>query len=121
MIDLEPDVLIVEDDDGLRDALCRTLEAEGLRCHSVNNAAHALAGIQDDGWRPRVILLDLMMPRMNGWQFLEKRKLSESLKKIPVIVMSAVEEPAGSALPAERVLKKPVKVKELLETVKRFL
>lgn len=122
MLNLEFDVLIVEDDDALRDALCRTLESDGLACHSVQNAAHALAGILSDGWRPRLILLDLMMPGMTGWEFLELRAITERLRSIPVVVLSAAADRAsGQGLPAQAILKKPVKADELIATVRRFL
>lgn len=121
MIESEPDVLIVEDDNELRDALCRALEAEGFVCHSVKDAWQALALIEDDGWRPRLILLDLMMPRMNGWEFLDRRKRSESLRKIPVIVLSAADRPRTEHLSADAVLRKPVRADELVEAIRALL
>ena len=121
LIETDPDVLIVEDDDELRDALCRTLEGEGFRCHSVKDAWQALALIEEDGLRPQVILMDLMMPRMNGWEFLDRRKRSEALRKIPVVVLSAADAPRLEQLTAEAVLKKPVRVEALVEALRPFL
>ncbi|MEO8432700.1 MAG: response regulator [Acidobacteriota bacterium] len=122
MKDLEPDVLIVEDDDALRDALCRTLESDGLKCHSVSRGEHAVAGILKDGWRPRLILLDLMMPGMTGWDFLDLRARTDRLRTIPVIVLSAAADRASSKdLSAEATLKKPVKGEELIAAVRRYL
>ncbi len=121
MIESEPDVLIVEDDAELRDALCRALEAEEFVCHSVKDAWQALALIEEDGWRPRLILLDLMMPRMNGWEFLDRRKRSEVLRYTPVVVLSAAERPRTEHLSAEAVLRKPVRADELVEVIRALL
>lgn len=121
MIESEPDVLIVEDDADLREALCRGLEAEGFVCHSVKDAWQALALIEEDGFRPRLILLDLMMPRMNGWEFLDRRKRSELLRKIPVVVLSAAEQPRTERLTAEAVLRKPVRAEELVDVIRALL
>ncbi|MCA1580216.1 MAG: response regulator [Acidobacteria bacterium] len=121
MVESEPDVLIVEDDKELRDALCRSLEAAGFICHSVKDAWQALALIEDDGWRPRLILLDLMMPRMNGWEFLDRRKRSRDLGMIPVVVLSAADRLRTEALTADAVLRKPVQGNELLEVIRDLL
>ena len=121
LVDTDPDVLIVDDDDELRDALCRTLEAHGFRCHSVKDAWQALALIEEDGWKPRVILMDLMMPRMNGWEFLDRRKRSDMLRKIPVVILSAADAPRLEQLTAESVLKKPVRAEALVEALKSFV
>ncbi len=121
MIQSEPDVLIVEDDQDLRDALCRSLESAGFVCHSVKDAWQALALIEDDGWRPRLILLDLMMPRMNGWEYLDRRKRSEVLRKIPVVVLSAADRPRTQDLTADAVLRKPVRPDELVEAIRALL
>ncbi|MEP6768822.1 MAG: response regulator [Acidobacteriota bacterium] len=118
MIESEPDVLIVEDDNELRDALCRALQAEGFVCHSVKDAWQALALIEEDGWTPRVIILDLMMPRMNGWEFLDRRKRSEDLRKIPVVVLSAADRRRTEHLGAEAVLRKPVRAAELVKVIR---
>ncbi len=121
MIDSEPDVLIVEDDAELRDALCHTLEGEGFKCHSVKDGWQALALIEGDGWRPRVILLDLMMPRMNGWEFLDRRTRSEVLRRIAVVVLSAADAPRLKELSADAVLQKPVRVDALIDALKPLL
>ncbi|MEO8191615.1 MAG: response regulator [Acidobacteriota bacterium] len=121
MIDSEPDVLIVEDDAELRDALCRALEEEGFHCHSVKDAWQALGLIENDGWRPRVILLDLMMPRMNGWEFLDRRKRSEVLRRIAVVVLSAADAPRMEELTADAVLTKPIRLDLLIGALRPFL
>src|SRR5262245_55470921 len=104
------DVLIVEDDRELREAVGSVLEDEGCSVRSASNGAEALEILHKNGnGYPCIILLDLMMPVMNGWQFLESRKSDAKLDKIPVVVMSAYLEMQGFAaphLPVEATLKK---------------
>ncbi len=114
------DVLIVEDDQELRDAVGQLLREEGWSTRAASNGAEALELLHREG-RPCVILLDLMMPVVNGWQFLEQRKSDGQLADIPVIVMSAYVDMPGFAaphLPVEETLKKPLDLNRLLESVK---
>jgi CheY-like chemotaxis protein len=67
------DVLVVEDDQELREAVGSILQEEGCSVRSASNGAEALTLLHGQE-RPCIILLDLMMPVMNGWQFLEQRK-----------------------------------------------
>lgn len=81
------DVLIVDDEDDIRLTLQEVLEGDGYVVGCAINGQQALSFVETS--KPAVILLDLMMPTMNGWAFLQARKASVWLLSIPVIVMSA--------------------------------
>jgi CheY-like chemotaxis protein len=111
-------VLVVDDDPELRDLLSLTLRLDG---HSVSTAVHggdALA--QLPVVRPSVILLDLMMPVMDGWQFRQAQVKNENLAKIPVIVVSAAGRERIERIDADAYLSKPVDLEELLGCVTQF-
>ncbi len=113
------DVLVVEDDRELREAVGSILQEEGCSVRSASNGAEALTLLRGQE-RPCIILLDLMMPVMNGWQFLEQRKSDVALEEIPVVVMSAYLDMPGFAaphLPVEATLKKPLDLDRLLDLV----
>jgi CheY-like chemotaxis protein len=114
-------ILVVEDDADIREALIGILEDEGYRVDGVGNGREALEHLAA-GPRPALILLDLMMPVMNGWQFRAAQKLDPTLADIPVVVISAdgnVRQKADS-LDAVGVLKKPVELDTLLAVVARY-
>jgi CheY-like chemotaxis protein len=115
-------ILIVEDDRALRESVGRVLEGEGYDVQKASNGAEAM-NLLAQGERPCVILLDLMMPVMNGWQFLEERRAHNDVAGIPVVVMSANLNLPGFAaphLPVQATLKKPIHSDHLLEVVDRF-
>jgi CheY-like chemotaxis protein len=107
-------ILIVEDDEPVRDAMRDILEDEGYTIICAVNGEEALRMLASDP-RPRLILLDLMMPVMNGWELLRALRASATLARIPVVVLSslsAAEAPLG--VPA---VKKPISVQALLRLV----
>lgn len=111
-------ILIVEDDPDLRGMLCDVLEAEGFPAVCAANGREALTSLQSlrDPADVCLVLLDLMMPVMSGHQFLEERKANPRLSDIPVVIMSAKWDEAGThALPFVR---KPVDL-EVLMTIAR--
>ena len=83
----QPAVLIVEDERDMRDLLRRTLEKEGCVIREASSGLAALDRVRED--RPDVILLDLMMPEMDGFQFLEQLRSLEECRTIPVIVLTS--------------------------------
>ena len=112
--------MIVEDDLDIRDALTQILEFEGYNVLSAENGQDALARLRD-GEKPSLILLDLMMPVMDGWQFRVEQQKDANLNTIPVVIISAdgrVYQKA-SAIGAVGYLKKPVELEVLLSTVER--
>jgi CheY-like chemotaxis protein len=109
-------VLLVEDDPTLLGAMKMVLEWEGYEVACATNGQEALEMLRA-GERPALILLDVMMPVLDGWQFREEQKRDPDLASIPVVVVSAVEG-AGS-LDAAGHIQKPFEVEELLETLRR--
>ncbi|MGC3997522.1 MAG: response regulator [Anaeromyxobacter sp.] len=116
-----PTVLVVDDDTDLRDTLGELLVEEGYDAQTCENGQAALARLREGGLSPRLILLDLMMPVMNGWQFREQQLQDARLREIPVVVMTASRGLDGAPLRAQEILYKPVGLGELLDAVERNL
>jgi CheY-like chemotaxis protein len=112
-----PDILVVEDDSALRESLLESLQQTGFVTIAAANGAEALRLAIDR--TPRLILLDLDMPVMNGWQFLERRRRQKGLQGIPVIVITALN--GAAARDADAQLEKPLDPQQLLAAISRFL
>jgi CheY-like chemotaxis protein len=113
------DVLIVEDDGDLRELMAETLAIEGVRIATATNGREALAYLRT-GEAPSLILLDLMMPVMDGWQFQREKLLDPRLAHVPVVVLSAVDEWLAAAPMPQLFLKKPLDFDRLVEIVRRY-
>ena len=113
-----PCVLIVEDDEMLRRSLRDLLHDEGFAVAEAVNGRAALDYLRQEP-APSVILLDLMMPVMTGREFLEHQLRDAALAKIPVVVLSAVDE-ASRAVSAQEHLSKPFRIEELLAALSRY-
>ena len=114
-------VLVVEDDPELLHSLSEVLQSEGFGVARARNGLEALGRLRG-GTRPSVILLDLMMPIMNGWQFRYEQRQDSDLSKIPVVVVSAKSDSQQHAewLEADGYISKPIDVKVLLGTLSRY-
>ena len=112
-------VLVVEDDDALRDLVSMVLESEGFQVKAARHGREALRHLE--GWIPDVILLDLMMPVMDGWSFCAERMHRPELARVPIVVMSAVNAWLQKKLPCTplTVIPKPFRVDDLVHTVHR--
>lgn len=107
-------VLVVEDDDDIRNTLAELLEGEG---YEVSSAADGRQGLERAlEQMPDVILLDLMMPVMNGWEFREEQKRDPAIAGVPVVVVSAVPR---AAIDVSEVIAKPFSIDEVLDAVER--
>ncbi len=109
-------VLVIEDDAPIREVLVDMLEGEG---YSVSSAEHGMAGLaraRED--QPDLILLDLMMPVMDGWTFLAAQIEDSRIAHIPVVILSAAKN--LGEVRAAQCLSKPCKISELLATVERY-
>jgi CheY-like chemotaxis protein len=106
-------VLIVEDDEDIRESLGDALELDGYDVAAAENGWEALRLLRS-GLAPDVILLDLVMPVMNGWQFRKAQLADPEIMHIPVVVVSA--SAPGDACP-DRHLPKPFGIDDLLSTV----
>lgn len=99
-------ILLVEDDALLREGLRQVLEEDGFRVAAAAEGSEALDLLHGGKVAPCFILLDLMMPGMNGWDFLRLHGRSPALSKIPIAVASAYPFAEKEVLPA-LVLRKP--------------
>jgi CheY-like chemotaxis protein len=106
-------VLVVEDDRDIRDSVSAVLEAEGYTVLTAGDGREALTVLEHG--RPCVVLLDLMMPVMNGWDFMAEVRKTRRFDDLPVVVVSAYSERKAEGV--TRVLKKPLNVSQLLGAV----
>jgi two-component system, chemotaxis family, chemotaxis protein CheY len=113
------EILLVEDDRDVREAIAEVLEQEGYVVSVAKNGIDALEMLQTAQPLPAVILLDLMMPVMDGWQFTAAQQKNAQWASIPVVILSAdshVGEKAES-LHAAAHLRKPIQLDQLLATL----
>jgi CheY-like chemotaxis protein len=115
-----PSILLVEDDEPIREAISDLLEDEGYEVDKCVDALEALE-VLESGHAPDLILLDLMMPRMDGWEFRVRQLRDPSLSGIPVIALSADSSAKARAMNVDAYLQKPVNDKTLLDTISRLL
>jgi CheY-like chemotaxis protein len=105
MDQLNPLILVVEDDDDGRETICALLEIGGYATAQVRNGQEALNYLRSNP-PPFVILLDLLMPVMDGWKFIAVQSQDERIARIPVLVLSAVS--AQRRIGPHHVLRKPI-------------
>jgi CheY-like chemotaxis protein len=117
-VDTSRFVLIVDDDPDLLDVTSFVIENEGMAVETARHGQEALARLAT-GRLPALVLLDLMMPVMNGWEFLAAVASDPRLEHIPVVVLTASEY---TTVPGAReVLSKPMDLKELLRVVEHYV
>jgi CheY-like chemotaxis protein len=111
-------VLVVEDEDAIREVMADVLEDRGFRVVSASNGAEALKCLEV--WRPDAVVLDLLMPVMHGWAFMETYYERTGGTAIPIVVVSV-----NPALPrsferfgVRRIIAKPFNVDDLLDAVR---
>lgn len=107
---MPPSVLVVDDDQDIRESLAQILTEEGFDVTSACNGAEALEEIARK--TPDVMLLDLMMPVLNGWEVLEALRKRGTHPKLPVVVLSALE-----AEGAVDYIQKPIRLPKLLALI----
>jgi CheY-like chemotaxis protein len=111
-------VLIVDDDPDARDMMAMMLEGEGFEPSTAANGRVALDRLAS-GFHPDVILLDLMMPVLDGRQFLEQFRRDPACATIPVVVLSAAND-RFPPMAADAVFAKPVDFARVLDAVRRY-
>ncbi|MBC7690274.1 MAG: response regulator [Methylotenera sp.] len=111
-------LLIVDDDAGIRDMLKLLFEVEDFFVHTAANGQEALELLAQIP-PPCMILLDLMMPVMNGWEFLDAKKKLPKLASIPVVIVSAFNDETKSS-DVVKFVKKPADVDLLIEMASSF-
>lgn len=114
-------ILVVDDNGNTRDSLVLLLQCEGYDAEGVENGREALRVLRD-GYDACLILLDLMMPVMDGWTFRVEQRQDLDLRDIPVVVMSAAVNPPQEAarLGAIAGLGKPLDILQLLDLVAQY-
>jgi CheY-like chemotaxis protein len=111
-------IVLVEDDEGIRETMGALLSDEGFHVVEAANGEEGLAALRATH-DPCLVLLDLWMPVMNGWQMLEAMRDDPALQRVPVLVISAAGDltpPAG----ASAFLRKPIRLETLLAHVEQF-
>ena len=109
-------IMVVEDDHDIRVSMRALLEEEGFKVLTVTDGLAALSALERTAELPSLILLDLMLPVMDGWHFADRIRLNPRLANIPIIIISAYEDPP----PPEGVIgfiKKPLNTDALLRLV----
>jgi CheY-like chemotaxis protein len=114
-------ILVVEDDADIRESIVEVLEDAGYRVSSAGDGRQALEVLEAASEKPRLILLDLMMPVMNGFQFRQEQLARDELAAIPVLVITADANAKASSLKAAGLLQKPVKIQPLLERIEALV
>ena len=110
-------VLLVDDDQELREVMADSLQERGYAVIAVANGLDALKYLQISA-APAIIILDLMMPIMDGYEFLAHQARDPALLNIPVLILTGTPPPGTLATKA--VLTKPVHPKELFKMIERF-
>jgi CheY-like chemotaxis protein len=117
-------ILVVEDDEMLREALLEVLGDEGHEVRAAAHGAEALETLQtSDEWEPEVLVLDLMMPVMDAFEFREHQRQRAAAPAARVLVLSAARDLDGAAerLGADAYLAKPFRLEQMLDVVDRLL
>jgi two-component system, chemotaxis family, chemotaxis protein CheY len=120
---MAPEILLVDDDDQLRESIADGLEAAGFAVTRASNGSDALGHLRTSNL-PSLILLDLMMPGMNGWQLAEVMRADPVLAKIPIIALTATASMDPESLHLVDVadwLAKPFDLDQVLEIIRPFV
>ena len=116
----QKDVLVVEDEAYLCDLIADVLESDGHITRKASNGREALVLLKER--RPQLVLLDLMMPIMDGWEFITVLKSHEEWAEIPVIIITAIYDARRTQLEtgAKAVITKPFDIDQLSELVNLY-
>lgn len=114
-------ILVIEDDQAIRDTFIEILETEGYRVASASNGHEGLVYLKTHEL-PCLILLDLMMPVKDGFEFRAEQSCNTLWSEVPTIIMSADDRARGRVATAGRIdfLRKPIDLDELLAMVGRY-
>jgi CheY-like chemotaxis protein len=117
-------VMIVDDDDAIREALEDVLSDEGYEVVGVSDGQQALDYLHADyphgAKRPSAILVDLWMPVMDGWKFLDALLEDPRFSRIPLVVLTAARDQRARDLRVAEVLTKPVQLQQVLGALERL-
>jgi CheY-like chemotaxis protein len=115
-------ILVVEDERGQREALAEVLSRLGYEVQCAANGSEALELMRHAESLPGLILLDLMMPVMDGWEFRVEQRKDRALAEVPAVVLSALDDTAQKTVKdgAAAFVPKPLHWQALLPVVERF-
>jgi CheY-like chemotaxis protein len=113
-------ILVVDDDRDIREVLSETLADAGHDVVTATNGQEALEVLREGGPAPCLVLLDLMMPVMDGYVFLERRKQDPALAAIPVAVITAGRSIDWDRLEGTTVVPKPLRLAHLMSVIEKF-
>lgn len=113
-------ILLIDDDRDVRESMKSVLEIQGYHVVTAVNGLEGVEKLKALDKLPCVILLDLMMPDVNGWQFLDMQSADPKLRDVPVVICSAYMETAKSIRTVDGFIPKPVQLNSLLGAVKAF-
>ena len=111
-------IVVVEDDKAIREVIQQVLELSGYRVFTASNGKEGVELLKKTE-KPGVVLLDLMMPVMDGYEFLANQKKDAQISGVPVVVLSAsgvAEKPAG----AQGYYQKPIELGDLLKVAQEY-
>src|SRR5437879_3079640 len=113
-------IMLVEDDQDIRESVAAVMEEEGFAVLRAEHGEDALRQLRS-GPRPCLIILDLMMPVMDGWKFRAEQRADPALSSIPIVVLSAATDVRkhAASLAVTDYLVKPVELPALLNTIER--
>lgn len=112
-------VMVVDDDDAIREALEDVLGDEGYDVIGASDGQQALELLHGEN-RPSAILVDLWMPVMDGWKFLDTLLADPRLSRIPLVVLTAARDQRARDLCVAEVLTKPVQLHQVLGVLERL-
>jgi len=107
-------VLLIEDDGEVRDVCAQVLSDEGYTVHAAPDGVSGMARLD---CRPDVIVLDLVMPRMDGWEFMRRLRAVAGHEQTPVLLLTATASSGAALVGAQAILRKPFVVEALLRQV----
>ena len=111
-------VLIVEDDEDFRALMREALESEGFSVREARDGREALSVLRASRGSRHLVLLDLMMPGMNGWEFVAAVRGDPRLRSNPIVVTTVVPEDAPWA--ADAILQKPFDLETLVQMIEKY-
>jgi len=115
---MQKHILLVEDDESILEMVEKYLRMEGFAITSASNGEEAVQHYLRTSFD--LIILDIMMPKLDGWEILQSLRLNEKTRHIPIIVCSAWgESEFARSLGADYFLKKPITQKELLDVLQK--
>lgn len=119
----EKRILVVDDHEQIRNSISEILELEGYSVRTAVNGKDAMGQVA--GFQPDLIVTDILMPDMDGYELMMKKWTDQQIYEVPIIVVSAMvskyDIAAGKALGAKKYITKPFKAQELIEAVAEFV